>query len=182
MVLRRALPKLPAPVILTARHPAEGGEANLGVAQRRALFAELMPFAAWIDIERRSVKELALTLAEARDRGIKVIISSHDFAATPPARSLSYLVRSARKLGADVCKIATLTSTPADLAALLALVTRPQPLPLSVMGMGRFGKISRLLLAACGSRLNYGYLDQPNASGQWPAVLLKKRLQELGEA
>jgi 3-dehydroquinate dehydratase len=47
------------------------------------------------------------------------------------------------------------------------------------MGMGRFGKISRLLLAQTGSVLNYGYLDRPNASGQWEAVLLKKRLAEL---
>ena len=48
------------------------------------------------------------------------------------------------------------------------------------MGMGRLGKISRLLLAQAGSVLNYGYLDQPNASGQWEATLLKKRLAELG--
>ena len=47
------------------------------------------------------------------------------------------------------------------------------------MGMGTFGKISRLLLAQAGSVLNYGYLDQPNASGQWEAVLLQKRLAEL---
>lgn len=47
------------------------------------------------------------------------------------------------------------------------------------MGMGRFGKISRLLLAQSGSILNYGYLDRPNASGQWEATLLKKRLAEI---
>ena len=55
-------------------------------------------------------------------------------------------------------------------------------MPLSVMGMGRFGKISRLLLAQAGSVLNYGYLDRPNASGQWEARLLKSRLAELAEA
>ena len=53
---------------------------------------------------------------------------------------------------------------------------KKQPLPLSVMGMGRFGKISRLLFAQAGSVLNYGYLDRPNASGQWEATSLKKRL------
>jgi 3-dehydroquinate dehydratase-1 len=47
------------------------------------------------------------------------------------------------------------------------------------MGMGALGKVSRLLFARAGSVLNYGYLDQPNASGQWEATLLKERLKEL---
>ena len=47
---------------------------------------------------------------------------------------------------------------------------------------GQFGKISRLVLAQAGSCLNYGYLGTPNASGQWPARLLKARLRELEPA
>ena len=50
---------------------------------------------------------------------------------------------------------------------------------LSVMGMGRFGKISRLLFAQAGSVLNYGFLHSPQVTGQWPARLLKKRIEEL---
>jgi len=33
-----------------------------------------------------------------------------------------------------------------------------------------------------GSALNYGYLDEPNAPGQWEATLLKQRLAELSQA
>ncbi len=65
------------------------------------------------------------------------------------------------------------------LAQLLGIFGKKQPLPLSVMGMGRFGKISRLLLAQAGSVLNYGYLDRPNASGQWearPAQITPRRI------
>ena len=51
-------------------------------------------------------------------------------------------------------------------------------LPLAVMGMGAFGKVSRLALGKSGSVLNYGYLDKPQVSGQWPAALLKERLRE----
>ncbi|MEI7773411.1 MAG: type I 3-dehydroquinate dehydratase, partial [Verrucomicrobiota bacterium] len=50
---------------------------------------------------------------------------------------------------------------------------------LSVMGMGAYGQISRLVLGRCGSVLNYGYLDRPQVPGQWPAELLKQRLLEL---
>jgi 3-dehydroquinate dehydratase-1 len=49
------------------------------------------------------------------------------------------------------------------------------------MGMGALGKVSRLVFAEAGSVLNYGYLDRPNASGQWEATLLKQRLKELRE-
>jgi len=45
--------------------------------------------------------------------------------------------------------------------------------------MGTWGKLSRLTLGAAGSVLNYGYLDAANATGQWPARLLKTRLQEV---
>ena len=177
--LLRALPRLRVPLLLTVRHPAEGGAHRLSLSQRRALFAQFLPFAALIDIEQRSVKALAPIIAEARTRGVRVIVSDHYFKTTPPAVRLRRLIRSAHAAGADICKIAALTETPAALARLLALFAQPQPLPLSVMGMGRFGKISRLLLAQAGSILNYGYLDKPNASGQWEAVLLKKRLAEL---
>jgi len=52
-------------------------------------------------------------------------------------------------------------------------------LPLSVMGMGTYGKVSRLVLAQAGSCLNYGYLGAANASGQWPVAALKARIAEL---
>ena len=44
------------------------------------------------------------------------------------------------------------------------------------MGMGEFGRVSRLALAKAGSVLNYGYLDEPNAPGQWEARELRQLL------
>jgi 3-dehydroquinate dehydratase-1 len=45
--------------------------------------------------------------------------------------------------------------------------------------MGPLGKLSRLVLAKAGSCLNYGYLNTPNAPGQWPAARLKTLLEEI---
>ncbi len=177
--LLRALPRLRVPLIITVRHPAEGGLHQLGVTRRRELFAQFLPFATLIDVELRSSRPLAATIADARDRGVRVIISEHHFKTTPTTARLHRTIRQAHAAGADICKLAALTETPAAMVNLLALFSGQPPLPLSVMGMGRFGKVSRLLLAQAGSVLNYGYLDQPNASGQWEAVLLKKRLAEL---
>jgi len=176
-----ALPQLRVPLLITVRHPAEGGAHRLGFPQRRDLFARFLPFASLIDVELRSWEKLAGTIEAARQAGVKIIASTHNFRVTPSEPGLRRAIRLAHAAGADICKIATVADDPAALARLLGLLGRKQPLPLSVMAMGRFGKISRLLLAQAGSVLNYGYLDRPNANGQWEARLLKKRLAELAE-
>src|SRR3954462_651511 len=43
------------PMIITARHPAEGGANNLSASNRRKLLRQFMPQAACVDIELRSV-------------------------------------------------------------------------------------------------------------------------------
>ena len=181
-VLLSVLPRLAVPLIITVRHSAEGGAHDLNIPQRRELFARFLLHAAFIDVELRSLKMLSDTVAAARQAGVGIIASTHDFHATPPAAKLQRAILRAHEAGADICKLAALAETPAALAQLLGTLGRKQPLPLSVMGMGRFGKISRLVLAEAGSVLNYGYLDSPNASGQWEARLLKKRLAELMES
>lgn len=179
--LLRAAPQLAAPLIVTVRHPAEGGQNALSPARRRALYGQFLPFAACIDVELRSVKALAETLAAARAAGVRVILSAHDFRTTPSAARLRNLVQHSATAGADVCKIATRADSPAALARLFALFATPAPVPLAVMGMGRFGKISRLLFAQAGSVLNYGYLAAANAPGQWPAARLRELVGELAD-
>ena len=179
MPLLHAAPKLAAPLIVTVRHPAEGGENALSAARRRELYERFLPFAACIDVELRSAKTLAGTLAAARSAGICVILSAHNFRATPPAVRLRELTRRSATAGADICKIATRADSSAALHRLLGLFVRPSPVPLAVMAMGRFGKVSRLLFAQAGSVLNYGYLAKANASGQWPATQLRTLLVDL---
>jgi len=175
----KILPRLRVPLIVTVRHPAEGGANGLTLTRRRELFAQFLPFAALIDVELRSWEKLAKTVAAAREAGAQIIASSHYFHSLPTAGRLLTLIRRAHAAGADICKIAALADTPGAVARLLGVLEKKQPVPISVMGMGKFGKISRLLFAQAGSVLNYGYLDRPNASGQWEATILKKRLAEL---
>ena len=172
---------LPAPCIITVRHPDEGGANHLDENLRRQLFKQFLPFAAYIDVELRSLTGLAETIAEARELGVSVIVSDHHFDRTPPFRTLEARLRQAEKAGADVFKLAALADNAAALCVLLKIMEAASEIPRSVMGMGRYGKVSRLLLAQAGSVLNYGYLDKPNASGQWEASLLKKRLKEVTE-
>jgi 3-dehydroquinate dehydratase-1 len=182
--LRRIAPKLRLPRILTVRHPSEGGMANategLTPGRRRALYRDFLPVAGMVDLELRQAATMKEVLREARGAGRGVILSFHDFQRTPRPKRLRELARRAREAGADIFKVATMTRTARDLAWLIEfLAVEKASLPLAVMGMGPYGKISRLVLARSGSCLNYGYLGTPNASGQWPVALLKARIREI---
>jgi len=175
--LGAGIPKSRLPWIVTARHPAEGGAGNLAAAQRRELLLRLLPAAALVDVEIRSIASMRVVLEEARSLGVGLVASFHDFRKTPAASILRGKVREAAEAGAAVAKIATAVDSPSDIAKLLALLENA-PLPLAVMGMGTHGKTSRLLFAGCGSVLNYGWISKPNVPGQWSAVGLRALFRE----
>ena len=178
--LFRAAQKLAPPLIVTVRHPDEGGaNSELTTVDRCRLFEQFLPLATFIDVELRSLRALAAIIAKAHALGVGVILSSHDFQKTPADRRLQELLRAGQLANADILKIAAQTESPGDLARLLALFELRRRPRLSVMGMGALGKVSRLLFARAGSVLNYGYLGEPQVSGQWSAKLLKKRIAEL---
>lgn len=176
--LLRQLPGLKLPLIITVRHPLEGGAHALSAAKRRECYGRFLPHAALLDIELRSVKSMADVISSAQKGKVSIILSYHNFQKTPSLKQLRHLAAAARRAGADVFKVAVTVSTPQDLAVLLEF-QQSQKMPLSLMGMGRYGKVSRLLFAQAGSVLNYGFLGSAQVAGQWPAVLLKKRIAEL---
>jgi 3-dehydroquinate dehydratase-1 len=179
--LRRAMDKLRAPLIITVRHPREGGAPGLSLRMRRALYAEFLPHATLVDLDLRSSRSLRDILEAAVKAGKKLVLSYHHFDATPSLADLIKRKAAARRAGADIFKIASLVRSPADFATLLTFVARSRELrpAVSAMGMGEFGKVSRLALARAGSVLNYGYLGNAQVSGQWPALRFRERLAEL---
>lgn len=177
--LRKAIPALDLPVLLTARHPAEGGQGTEDAAGRRALLEPLLDLATLIDIELRSAMDMRSLMTAARARGVSVVGSFHDFQATPGDEVLSGAIEMAQTAGFDAVKFATYLNGPDDLIRLMKLLTGHRRLPMSVMGMGALGRLSRLTLAKLGSLLNYGFIGDSNAPGQWPAPRLKELLSEL---
>ncbi|MEM7144957.1 MAG: type I 3-dehydroquinate dehydratase [Verrucomicrobiota bacterium] len=176
------LEQSPVPIIITARHPDEGGTGSCSETERLQLLMDHYKSAAAVDLELASkdaIRELAPAL---REENKTLILSWHDFKQTPPSSLLNDKIKEAESLHADVVKIAATPESLGDLERLLDLLKANSRIPISVMGMGPFGPVSRLLLAQNGSCLNYGYLSQPNAPGQWPAHLLKTALQALGPA
>lgn len=172
------LGKLRAPLIITARHPDEGGATELRLGQRRALLARFLNHADYMDVELRSAHELRSLLNLAARKNVRRIISFHNFKATPSVRILSAKAREARSRGADIFKVATCTDTPMELGRLLEFMARTRlDLGLAVMGIGKLGAISRVLLARAGSDLIYASVGRrSDVEGQ----LSLEQLRDLG--
>jgi 3-dehydroquinate dehydratase I len=157
--VEKVLPKLRTPVIITARHPHEGGARKLRLQRRRDLLARFLNHAVYMDVELRSAPALRSLLKLAENKNVRRIISLHNFKSTPSARILAAKARDARSHGADIFKVATRTDTPLELGHLLEFMTNSRlDLPLAVMGIGRLGAISRVLLARADSVLIYASL------------------------
>jgi 3-dehydroquinate dehydratase-1 len=165
--LENALPKSSAPLIFTARHPAEGGDGALSAQQRRVLLERFLERASWIDLELRSVKNFDSLGKEIRRRQIGLILSSHHLRDTPSRARLQEQLQRASNGDAAIFKIATRTDTARQLDRLLEFFDENSArFPIAAMGFGRLGLESRRQLLRLGSRLNYGSIGRALLPGQ----------------
>jgi len=170
------LDRLPAPLVITARDPREGGANHLSVSRRRGLLLQFLPHAAYVDVELRAARSLAPVMQSARAHRVPTILSFHDFKTTPPAARLDEIVHSAQSLGAVLIKVATRTDTPTQLDRLFDFFERHRLTANIVpMGMGKLGRASRLELARRGG-LTYAHLGTPTAAGQLSVRDLRRAL------
>ena len=164
--MEAALRKKKHPVLLTLRIPAEGGQRAWKVAERRALFLQLLPLVEAIDVELATAGAMQPVIDEARRTKKTVVLSAH--AISKPATSAQVVrwIGQFPPLPASILKIAARIKSWRDLQQLAALLVNHPDWPLAVMGLGPYAGQSRAVLTALGSRLVYGYLDQPAAPGQ----------------
>lgn len=162
------------PLLITARDPLEGGLNDLSFEERVERLHALLPFASAVDVEFVNAANYDPLLGQARSQGAKVVLSNHNFTGFDHLATIETLTR-AQAAKADVAKSAVTLKDPVDLTLFESLLADMGELPFSLMGMGPYGPVSRVLAAQRGSLLNYGYLGQePTAPGQWPARLLKE--------
>src|SRR4051812_10140128 len=86
--LLRAAQDLPAPLIVTVRHPREGGAGELKPTRREELYWKFLELAAYVDVEVRSLRAFEVILSTAQTRGVRTIVSDHHFRGTPSLRAL----------------------------------------------------------------------------------------------
>jgi 3-dehydroquinate dehydratase type I len=180
------VPKLRRPIIITARHPAEGGCSRgrrpRPTRSRGELLLKWLSRAQFVDVELRSLRELDEVWLEAARLKIKRICSVHDLAGTAPHVTLDKQFQRARKAGADIFKLVTRADTLDDFIPLLEFVRGTRgfasrgrspsrskvcaAIQYCVMAIGKFGPISRLLFPEFGSAFIYAPLSRPFHVGQ----------------
>lgn len=167
------------PILLTVRHADEGGARPMNEEQRMWWAEQLLPIANALDWEIAHWDTAQPLLEKARDQGLPLVASAHDFEKTPSLTDLCTLADKAISQGADIVKFAFRLHSMQDMQVGTKLLERYQH-PVAIMGMGPLGATSRLIYSQYGSVLTYGYLgNTPTAPGQWSAQLCKLALAQL---
>ena len=152
------------------------------------LCAAIEAGAEYIDTELEYPDDLQLQLRNrARSAGTKLIVSWHNFSATPPLKQLLEVYRSCAEKGADVVKIVTTANSLIDATRTMRLYRSVARLPrkrgnrppLAAFAMGSAGKFTRYLSLKLGSSLSYTYPDGANATapGQYSESQLAALLE-----
>ena len=176
------------PMILTFRTQAEGGATAIDDAAYGALYAALLKarFAELIDVEMfRDPAVVARLVAQAHAAGVYVVMSSHDFHATPDRAEIVARLRRQQTLGADVLKIAVMPRDAGDVLTLLDAtwqVRRSSDRPLLTMSMGGTGVVSRLSGETFGQAMTFGMLGKASAPGQVEVGRLHEVLDTIHQA
>ncbi|KRL00618.1 type I 3-dehydroquinate dehydratase [Liquorilactobacillus capillatus] len=136
-----------------------------------------------LDLElMRSSPEITHTISLAHQKGIKVILSKHDFQRTPTQTEIVVRLKQMAALQADIAKIAVMPHNADDVLTLLNATRQADlviSIPLITMSMGQLGKISRLSGPLFGSVLSFAALAKTSAPGQLSVAALRQALHIL---
>jgi len=165
------------PTIATIRSREEGGEWRGTEKERLSLFRAVLPEVDAVDIELGSESILDEVVESAHALGKPAIVSFHDLHGTPEPGILDEVVTRSKTRGADIVKVATLTSSRRDVAVLADLLLRQAARNLIVIGMGSEGVVTRLLFPALGSLITFACLETETAPGQLPLDVMIKLMR-----
>lgn len=150
-----------------------------GVVESAGARKGAVPVAIDIEIAR---SEAASLIALARDAGIPVVASNHNFESTDSHEDLLAAFRAMGGAGADVAKVAMTPQSPVDVARLLAATAEAQAelgCPVLGISMGQLGRASRIMGADFGSCATFAQIGEASAPGQIDAVHLAEILDRV---
>jgi 3-dehydroquinate dehydratase-1 len=173
------------PLLVTNRVEWEGGE-TLDTSERLDALETAIetPLVEAVDLELEALQDGSATRVRdhAREHGVSVVVSAHDFEATPAPDALREMLRSACEHG-DVGKIAVTAESPGDaldvLRATWELASAGETV--ATMAMGEAGRHSRAVAPLYGSRIGYAPVDPADATapGQYDLATLSRLVDQL---
>lgn len=140
------------PTIITCRGIEQGGK-FLGSIEQQQLILQAANDAGfeYVDIDIAIAEKIVLTKQKT-----KKIISYHDFCSTPSLQELAAIKKEMQSNGAEIMKFAVQTHTTKDVNILMQfLLNKTAQEKMIVLGMGKSGRISRLLSPLLGGYLTF---------------------------
>jgi 3-dehydroquinate dehydratase-1 len=171
-------------MMLTLRIPEEGGRYSWEKGRRAELYPQLLPYVQAIDVELASMEELGSIIDLAHTMGKWVVCSAHALQSpASPDQIHSWQNQFCKRylspsIDQAILKIAGVLEDRADLRRLTRILVDHE-WPVAVMGLGSMGALSRQIFSRLGSRLVYGYLDEPAANGQPSTEQIRAMLPDL---
>jgi len=177
--------KVDMPLILTNRAEREGGHFK-GEERTRVdhLLKGIDEGVACVDIELSTSKSLLdEVIKTAKAHGTSLLMTHHDFKATPPIATLTNIAERMADAGCDIAKIVTFAKTHRDALMVLDFLTQVPDsvaVPVIAFAMGDAGRLSRIAAPLLGSPVVYAAADEPTAPGQFDVETTRRLLREFG--
>lgn len=190
-LLLREIKKLTEkPLIFTIRTKMEGGMIDLkneGYFYINKVIAET-GLADFIDIEAFDEpgvipeKEIRDFVEIAHENDTYVLLSNHDFEATPDQQELFTRLFVMQELGADVMKLAVMPNSREDVMSLLEVAATMNAhyaeIPIIAISMGELGTNTRICGGDFGSVVTFASGREASAPGQISAEQMKSLLED----
>lgn len=179
-LLRQVAKKSGMDTILTVRPVKEGGLFKGTENDRKKLLEAGLQGASYVDLEL-NMPFLSEIMDKASAAGTKVIVSHHDFRATPKNEDMMSLLQLELETGADIAKLAVMAKNLKDVLRLLEVTLEASKHgEICTVSMGEHGKLTRMAAPLFGSVLLYGYVSRPTAPGQLSVAEVRQALEILG--
>ncbi|MGM0111530.1 type I 3-dehydroquinate dehydratase [Enterococcus sp. DIV0187] len=174
------------PLLVTFRTKQEGGELALSDEKYFEMYRVLLNEGSFdlLDVELfMPAVGVGQTIELAHEKNKKIIMCNHDFDKTPAKEVIIERLCKMQELGADICKIAVMPQTTADVITLLdatqEMYHKHADRPLITMSMGSLGVVSRVSGATFGSAATFGAAKKASAPGQVSVDELRSILEVL---
>ncbi|MBD3860055.1 type I 3-dehydroquinate dehydratase [Bacillus sp. 28A-2] len=161
------------PFLFTIRSEKEGGEhISLSEEDKVSLLVTLCESQSVeaIDYElMHDVKHMRQVSQAAKNSGVNLIVSYHDFHRTPEVDRLVQIFVNAESVGADIAKIAVMPHSYEDALKLLVATNEAQKqltVPMISMAMGEYGAFTRMVGGLFGSVMTFAVGKESSAPGQ----------------
>jgi 3-dehydroquinate dehydratase-1 len=147
-----------APLLLTFATPADD-------RRRIDVLSRLSRSGTAIDCEFSLLPANQAGAPQPVARGAVLVLSAHSFDSELSADEIEARLAAMRRIPAKIYRLACACNTPAALDV-MEHVQRRHPNDTALMGLGQLAAECRKRLPAAGSRLLYGFLDEPSADDQ----------------